>query len=155
MTAISANKLELIQIADAVAREKSIEKALVIEAMEDALARAARTRYGHETLVKAEINPQTGETKLWRLLEVVEEIENDQTQMALTEARHRNPEAEVGDFMSEPLPPIDFGRQAAMGAKQVITQKVRVRSVIVSMKISRIVLAKSLTALSSVLNTAT
>ena len=125
MNAVSANKLELIQIADAVAREKSIDKALVIEAMEDALARAARTRYGHETLVKAEINPKTGETKLWRLLEVVEEIENDQTQVLLSDARHRNPEAEVGDFMSEPLPPIDFGRQAAMGAKQVITQKVR------------------------------
>ncbi len=125
MTAVSANKLELIQIADAVAREKSIDKSLVIEAMEDALARAARTRYGHETLVKAEINPKTGETRLWRLLEVVGEIENDQTQIAIAEARHRNPEAEVGDFMSEPLPPIDFGRQAAMGAKQVITQKVR------------------------------
>ena len=125
MNAVSANKLELIQIADAVAREKSIDKSLVIEAMEDALARAARTRYGHETLVKAEINPKTGETRLWRLLEVVEEVENDQIQMALSEARHRNPEAEVGDFMSEPLPPIDFGRQAAMGAKQVITQKVR------------------------------
>ncbi len=125
MNAVSANKLELIQIADAVAREKSIDKSLVIEAMEDALARAARTRYGHETLVKAEINPKTGETKLWRLLEVVEEVENDQTQTTLDEARHRNPEAEIGDFMSEPLPPIDFGRQAAMGAKQVITQKVR------------------------------
>ncbi len=125
MNAVSANKLELIQIADAVAREKSIDKSLVIEAMEDALARAARSRYGHETLVKAEINPKTGETKLWRLLEVVEELESDQTQMTLEEARHRNPEAEVGDFMSEPLPPIDFGRQAAMGAKQVITQKVR------------------------------
>ncbi|WP_425410393.1 transcription termination factor NusA [Hyphococcus sp.] len=125
MTAVSANKLELIQIADAVAREKSIDKSLVIEAMEDALARAARTRYGHETLVRAEINPKTGETRLWRLFEVVDEIENDQTQILVQDARHRNPEAEVGDFMSEPLPPIDFGRQAAMGAKQVITQKVR------------------------------
>jgi len=125
MTAISANKLELIQIADAVAREKSIDKSLVIEAMEDALARAARSRYGHETNVKAEINPATGETKLWRLLEVVEEVENDSAEIPLSEARHRNPEAEIGDFMSEPLPPIDFGRVSAMAAKQVITQKVR------------------------------
>ena len=125
MNAISANKLELIQIADAVAREKSIEKALVIDAMEDALARAARSRYGHETNVRAEINPQTGETKLWRLLEVVEEIENDAAEITIDEARQRNPEAEIGDFMSEPLPPIDFGRVAAMAAKQVITQKVR------------------------------
>ena len=125
MTAVSANKLELIQIAEAVAREKSIEKTLVIEAMEDALARAARSRYGHETNVKAEINPTTGETKLWRLMEVVELVENDSAEITLDEARHRNPEAEIGDFMSEPLPPIDFGRVAAMAAKQVITQKVR------------------------------
>ena len=125
MNAVSANKLELVQIADAVAREKSIEKALVIDAMEDALARAARSRYGHETNVKAEINPSTGETKLWRLLEVVEEIENEAAEITLEEALHRNPAAEVGDFISEPLPPIDFGRVAAMAAKQVITQKVR------------------------------
>jgi N utilization substance protein A len=125
MNAVSANKLELIQIADAVAREKSIDKSLVIEAMEDALARAARSRYGHETLVKAEINPQTGETRLWRLLEVVEAVENDATQIGLKDAQHKNPEAEIGAFISEPLPPIDFGRVAAMSAKQVITQKVR------------------------------
>ena len=125
MNAVSANKLELIQIADAVAREKSIDRALVIDAMEDALARAARSRYGHETLVKAEINPATGETRLWRLLEVVEAVENDATQIALKEALHKNPEAEVGAFISEPLPPIEFGRVAAMSAKQVITQKVR------------------------------
>ncbi len=125
MNAVSANKLELIQIADAVAREKSIDRALVIEAMEDALGRAARSRYGHETLVKAEINPQTGETRLWRLLEVVEAIENDATQITLKEAQAKNPEAEIGAFISEPLPPIDFGRVAAMSAKQVITQKVR------------------------------
>ncbi len=125
MNAVSANKLELIQIADAVAREKSIDKALVIDAMEDALARAARSRYGHETLVKAEINPGTGETRLWRLLEVVEAIENDSTQITLKEALQKNPEAEIGAFISEPLPPIEFGRVAAMAAKQVITQKVR------------------------------
>jgi N utilization substance protein A len=125
MNAVSANKLELIQIADAVAREKSIDKALVIDAMEDALARAARSRYGHETNVKAEINPQTGEMRLWRLLEVVETVENDSTQISLKEALHKNPEAEVGAFISEPLPPIEFGRVAAMSAKQVITQKVR------------------------------
>ena len=125
MNAISHNRLELLQIADAVAREKGIEKGLVIDAMEDALARAARSRYGHETNVRAEINPQTGETKLWRLLEVVEEIENDSAEISIADARQRNPEAELGDFMSDPLPPIDFGRVAAMAAKQVITQKVR------------------------------
>ncbi|MEO1015462.1 MAG: transcription termination factor NusA [Pseudomonadota bacterium] len=127
MNAVSANRQELIQIADAVAREKSIEKAVVIEAMEDALARAARSRYGHETLIKAEINPTTGEPRLWRLLEIVEPdaYENDSTQVLLEDALHKNPAAEVGDFISEPLPPIEFGRTAAMAAKQVITQKVR------------------------------
>lgn len=125
MSAVSANKLELIQIADAVAREKSIDKSLVIEAMEDALSRAARSRYGHETNVRAEINPTTGETRLWRLLEVVELLENDSAEILLEDAQHKNPEANIGDFISEPLPPMDFGRVAAMAAKQVITQKVR------------------------------
>jgi len=123
--AVSHNKLELVQIAEAVAREKTIDKEIVIAAMEDALSRAARSRYGHETNVRAEINPKTGETKLWRLMEVVEEVENDSAEITLEEARARNPEAELGDFLSDPLPPIEFGRQAAMGAKQVITQKVR------------------------------
>jgi len=125
VNAVSANKLELIQIADAVAREKSIDKSLVIEAMEDALSRAARSRYGHETNVRAEINPATGETRLWRLLEVVELLENDSAEILLEDAQHKNPEANLGDFISEPLPPMDFGRVAAMAAKQVITQKVR------------------------------
>jgi len=125
MSAVSANKLELIQIADAVAREKSIEKSLVIEALEEALSKAARSRYGHETNIRAEINPSTGETKLWRLLEVVEDIENEAAEILLADARHKNPEAEVGDFMSDPLPPMDFGRVPAMMAKQVITQKIR------------------------------
>ena len=82
-------------------------------------------RYGHETLVKAEIDPATGETRLWRLLEVVEEMENDSAQIMLEDALHKNPAATLGDFISEPLPPIDFGRVAAQAAKQVITQKVR------------------------------
>ncbi|MEM9263019.1 MAG: transcription termination factor NusA, partial [Pseudomonadota bacterium] len=125
MNAVSANRQELLQIADAVAREKSIEKTIVIEAMEDALARAARSRYGHETLIKAEINPTTGEPRLWRLLEVVEEIENDSTEVSLAEALSKNPEAGIGDFISEPLPPIEFGRSSALAAKQVITQRVR------------------------------
>lgn len=125
MSAVSANKLELIQIADAVAREKSIEKTLVIEAMEEALSKAARSRYGHETNIRAEINPTTGETRLWRLLEVVDEIENESAEIKLEDARHKNPEAGVGDYISEPLPPMDFGRVSTMMAKQVITQKIR------------------------------
>ena len=123
--AVSANRLELLQIADAVAREKSIDKMVVIEAMQDAIQRAAKSRYGAENDIRAEIDPQTGETKLYRLLEVVEHVENDATQLTLPEALERNPGARVGDFLSEPLPPVDFGRIAAQNAKQVIVQKVR------------------------------
>ncbi|MGB7206417.1 MAG: transcription termination factor NusA [Anderseniella sp.] len=123
--AVSANRLELLQIADAVAREKSIDKAVVIEAMEDAIQRAARSRYGAENDIRAEIDPQSGETKLYRLLEVVEQVENDSTQITMAEALERNPGARMGDFLSEPLPPVDFGRIAAQNAKQVIVQKVR------------------------------
>ncbi|MGV6802139.1 MAG: transcription termination factor NusA [bacterium] len=123
--AVSHNKLELIQIADAVAREKMIDKTIVISAMEDALSRAAKSRYGHDTNIKAEIDPKTGETRLWRLMEVVEDVENESAELTLKEAQGRNPEAQIGDFLTDPLPPVEFGRQAAMGAKQVITQKVR------------------------------
>ena len=123
--AVTANKIELMQIADAVAREKSIDRMVVIEAMEDALSRAARSRYGAETNVRAEIDPKTGETRLWRLMEVVEEVENDSAEISLADAQRQNPEAEIGDFLSDPLPPVDFNRVAALAAKQTITQKVR------------------------------
>jgi transcription termination/antitermination protein NusA len=124
-TAVSANRLELLQIADAVAREKVIDKGIVLEAMEDAITRAAKARYGVENEIRAEIDPRTGETRLNRLLEVVETVENDATQITLVEAAKRNPAAQVGDFIAEPLPPIEFGRIAAQSAKQVIVQKVR------------------------------
>jgi transcription termination/antitermination protein NusA len=125
--AVSANRLELLQIADAVAREKVIDRGIVIAAMEDAIAKAARSRYGAETDVHAEIHPKTGELRLSRHLLVVEddELENDAQQIPLSEARKRNPAAQVGDAISETLPPFDFGRVAAQSAKQVIVQKVR------------------------------
>jgi N utilization substance protein A len=123
--AVSANRLELLQIADAVAREKAIDRMIVVAAMEDAIQKAARSRYGSETDVRAEINPKTGEIKLQRLLKVVEQIENPATDISLADARDRNPAAQVGDFIAEPLPPMDFGRIAAQSAKQVIVQKVR------------------------------
>ncbi len=122
---VSANRLELLQIADAVAREKSIDRELVIAAMEDAIQKAARARYGADSEIRAEIDPKTGETRLARLLRVVEEVEDDSTEIALEEARARNPEAEIDDYIAEPLPPLDFGRVAAQSAKQVIVQKVR------------------------------
>ncbi len=123
--AVSANRLELLQIADAVAREKAIDRMIVVAAMEDAIQKAARARYGSETDIRAEINPKTGEIKLQRLLKVVEAIESPATEMLVADARHRNPAAQPGDFIAEPLPPMDFGRIAAQSAKQVIVQKVR------------------------------
>ena len=123
--AVSANRLELLQIADAVAREKSIDRMIVIQAMADAIQKAARSRYGQETNIKADIDPKTGDIKLQRLLEVVESVDDYTTQIPLDLARDKNPEAQIGDHIAEPLPPMDFGRIAAQSAKQVIVQKVR------------------------------
>jgi N utilization substance protein A len=123
--AVSANRLELLQIADAVAREKLIDREIVLDAMADAIQKAARSRYGSETDILAEINPKTGEIKLQRRLEVVDKVEDYSTQIALELARDRNPKIEIGQFVTDPLPPMDFGRIAAQSAKQVIVQKVR------------------------------
>ena len=123
--AVSANRLELLQIADAVAREKTIDRRIVIAAMEDAIQKAAKSRYGAETDVRAEIDNKTGEIRLQRLLEVVERVEDSAVHISVEDARIRNPAAQVGDYISEPLPPLDYGRIAAGQAKQVIMQKVR------------------------------
>jgi transcription termination/antitermination protein NusA len=123
--AVSANRLELLQIADAVAREKVIDKSIVLQAMEEAITRAAKARYGAENEIRAEIDAKSGEIRLNRLLLVSEKVENEATEISLAEANRRNPAATVGDFIAEPLPPIEFGRIAAQNAKQVIVQKVR------------------------------
>ena len=123
--AVSANKLELLQIADAVAREKAIDRGIVIAAMEDAIAKAAKSRYGSETEVRAELNPKSGELRLFRHLLVVETVENPATQITLEDARRHNPAAQVGDTIADTLPPLEYGRIAAQSAKQVIVQKVR------------------------------
>src|SRR6202163_689993 len=125
MAAVSANRLELLQIAEAVAREKSIDRSIVIAAMEDAIAKAARSRYGAETNVHAELNARTGELRLSRHLLVVDQVENSATQITLEDARHRNPAAQLGDTIADALPPLEYGRIAAQSAKQVIVQKVR------------------------------
>ena len=124
-TGISANRLELLQIADAVAREKSIDKSVVIQAMEEAMQRAAKSRYGSENEIKVEIDAKTGETHISRYLHVVDLVENDKTEISVTDARRRNPAAQVGDIIAETLPPIEFSRIATQAAKQVIVQKVR------------------------------
>src|ERR1700687_1662384 len=125
MAAVSANKLELLQIADAVAREKSIDRGIVIAAMEDAIAKAARARYGSETDVHAEIDAKKGELRLSRHMLVVEQVENSSNQISLEDARRANPGAQIGDTIADTLPPLEYGRIAAQSAKQVIVQKVR------------------------------
>lgn len=123
--AITANRAELLAIADAVAREKSIDRGIVIEAMEDAIQRAARARYGAENDIRAKIDPKSGETRLWRVVEVVEEPDDFFKQISLKDAQKKEPGASLGDFIVDPLPPVEFGRIAAQAAKQVIVQKVR------------------------------
>jgi N utilization substance protein A len=125
MATVSANKLELLQIADAVAREKAIDRKIVLGAMEDAIAKAARSRYGSETEVRAEIDPKSGELHLSRHMLVVETVENPAMHISLEEARRRHPAAQIGDTIADPLPPLEYGRIAAQSAKQVIVQKVR------------------------------
>jgi len=123
--AVSANKAELIAIADSVAREKLIDRGIVIEAMEDAIQRAARARYGAENDIRAKLDPTSGDLRLWRVVEVVEEVEDHFKQVSLKDSQKLQPGAVVGDFIVDPLPPIEFGRIAAQAAKQVIFQKVR------------------------------
>jgi transcription termination/antitermination protein NusA len=123
--AISANKLEILQIANAVAAEKNIDKRIVLEAMEEAIQKAARSRYGLEHDIRAEINPDSGETRLWRVQTIVEAVENPVTQLTLEDAKKMDSDAEIGNEFREELPPFEFGRVAAQTAKQVITGKVR------------------------------
>lgn len=122
---VSANKLEILQIARAVAQEKMIDESIVLEAIEEAIQKAARSRYGAELDIHCKINPKTGEMRLTSRTTVVEEIENEAHQITLDVAKKRDPEAEIGSFYEEELPPIEFGRVASQTAKQVITQKVR------------------------------
>ena len=116
---------EMLQVADTVAREKGIERDQVLEAMEQAIEKAGRSKYGHEHDIRAVIDRTTGEIQLARYLEVVEEVENDATQFTLAEAQQTKSDAELGEFVVDPLPPIEFGRIAAQTAKQVIVQRVR------------------------------
>ncbi len=125
MSVTSANRLELLQIADAVAREKMIDPALVIEAMEDSLGKAARSRYGAEYDIRAKIDRKSGDLAITRHRQVVEEPENLFTEMTVSEARAIQPGIDLGGEIIDPLPPMDFGRIAAQSAKQVIMQKVR------------------------------
>ncbi len=125
ISGVSANRLELLQIAKSVAAEKSIDERIVLEAIEEAMQKAARSRYGSELDIRASINPVTGALTLSRNVTVVEEVENDSTEMSLADAHQIDPKVEMGYVFVEELPPMEFGRVASQTAKQVITQKVR------------------------------
>ncbi len=121
----SVARPELLLVADAVAREKSIDREEVLEAMEQAIQKAGRAKYGHEKDIRATIDRKSGDVRLSRWTEVVEAVENEDTQIPVVIARKFKPGIEVGEFIVDPLPPIDFGRIAAQTAKQVIVQRVR------------------------------
>ena len=127
MAITSANQLELLQTAEAVAREKMIDPALVVEAMEESLARAAKSRYGAEMDIRVKIDRKTGRAHFTRVRTVVEDdaVENYQAQMTVAQARQYMADPKVGDIFAEEVPPVDLGRIAAQSAKQVILQKVR------------------------------
>ena len=124
-TGVTANRAELIAIANSVASEKMIDKAIVIEAMEDAIQRAARTRYGQEMDIRAKLDPNNGDLRLWRVVEVVEQVDDIYKQVDVNGAQKLQKGATVGDFLVDPLTPIEFGRIQAQAAKQTIFQKVR------------------------------
>jgi N utilization substance protein A len=127
MAITSANQLELLQTADAVAREKNIDPALVVEAMEESLARAAKSRYGAEMDIRVKIDRKTGRAHFTRVRTVVEDdaVENYQAQMTVAQARQYMDDPKVGEVYAEEVPPVELGRIAAQSAKQVILQKVR------------------------------
>jgi len=116
---------ELLLVADAVSREKNIDREEVLEAMEQAIQKAGRAKYGHEKDIRATIDRKTGEVRLSRWTEAVELVENEDTQIPIHIARKFQPEIQIGEHLVDPLPPIDFGRIAAQTAKQVIVQRVR------------------------------
>ena len=114
---------ELLLVADAVAREKNIDREEVLEAMEQAIQKAGRAKYGHEKDIRATIDRKSGDVRLSRWTEIVETVENEETQMGKADAAKLFPDKKVGEFVVDPLPPIDFGRIAAQTAKQVIVQR--------------------------------
>ena len=127
MAITSANQLELLQTADAVAREKMIDPGLVIEAMEESLARAAKSRYGADLDIRVHIDRKTGRAQFSRVRTVVEDdaVENHHAQLTVAQARAWLPDAVVGSEVIDEVPPVELGRIAAQSAKQVILQKVR------------------------------
>ena len=125
MNISSGSGSELIQIADAVAKEKLIDPKLVIDAMEESLAKAAKSKYGQEYDIRADIDSRSGTVSMSRWRKVVEQVENHFTEINEADAKKINPDVKIEDYIAEQLPPMDFGRIAAQAAKQIIVQKVR------------------------------
>lgn len=134
MLGVSANRLEILQIARAVAEEKSIDKAIVIEAMEEAIEKAAKAKYGVDLDIRAKIDMESGEQSLWRVITVVDDnarydaeddLDTEAARMPISLARKIKADATIGEEIFEELPAFDFGRSAAQSAKHVILQKVR------------------------------
>lgn len=117
--------VEILQVAEAVAREKNIPKEAVIEALENAIETVAKKKYGHEQMIKAQIDQKSGEISLVRERIVVKHVENMGTEISIREAEHKKADAKEGDTIIEPLPPIDFGRVTSQTVKQVVIGKVR------------------------------
>ena len=122
---VSANKIEILRIAETVAQEKMIDKTIVIEALEEAIAKAAKSNYGEENEVIVEINQENGDISISRKMLVVDDVKNKFLEITLKAAKKINGAAQIGDQLLDPLPPLDFGRIAAQSAKQVINFKVR------------------------------
>lgn len=131
ITTATINVHELLQVADAVSREKSVDRAIVVEALEDAIARSAKARYGTEYDIRVKINQKTGDISIFRFREIMaseQEVENPALQISIIEAKLRDDASDaiqVGDFVKDPLPPVEIGRISAQSARQVIVQKIR------------------------------
>ena len=122
------DKVELLRIVEAVANEKSIDKEIVLESMESAIQKAALTKFGNDNNIEVNIDRESGDIKIKKVLDVVEKVEDTAREIALNDAQKidtKNNEIKIGEKIYEELPQIDFGRIAAQSAKQVISSRVR------------------------------
>ena len=117
--------IELIQVAENIAEEKGIEKELVFNAIEDAIAKASKTKYGHNYDIRAKIDKSTGKIDVARYLEVKKDVEDNFIEISLKDAKAKKKNIKIGEFLTEKLPNFDFGRIAAQTAKQVVVQQIK------------------------------
>ena len=125
VTTATINVTELLQVADVVSREKSVDKNIVIEALQEVISRSAKARYGSEYDIRVTIHPKTGAIDIFRYREIVENVDNSTLQISLSDAQERDTNLHLGDFLVDALPPVEIGRISAQSARQVIVQKIR------------------------------